>query len=49
MEPYLLTEEDIKKLGINNAMAGEPATEQEIAELNKIDPSSVLPVLPTKK
>jgi hypothetical protein len=48
MEPYLLTEEDIKKLGINNAMAGEPATEQEIAELNKIDPSSVLPVLPTK-
>ncbi|MBP79473.1 MAG: hypothetical protein CL926_09410 [Deltaproteobacteria bacterium] len=48
MEPYLLTEEDIRRLGITDAMAGEPATEQEIAELNKIDPSSVLPVLPTK-
>jgi hypothetical protein len=39
MEPYLLTEEDIKRLGITDAMAGEPANEQEM-QLLFPDPSN---------
>jgi hypothetical protein len=43
MEPYLLKEEDIKKLGITDAMAGEPATEQEM-QLLFPDPTNNIPV-----
>jgi len=59
MENYELTEEDLKfliklseqdgsTLDMRGVSAGEFATEQEMAELNKRNASSVLPVLPTK-
>lgn len=43
MEPYLLTEEDIKRLGITDAMVGEPANEQEM-QLLFPDPTNNIPV-----
>jgi len=48
MEQYLLTQEDIERLGITDAVAGEPATIEEMKLLGvPVGPSQQEPLPPT--